>query len=184
MTLVRSVLCRGGYNSRFRGNDVGAFGRACTISRRRSRADPSSTYPGSGGDDAKAIVAAILDGDRSRVRELPFTAGALLMFAGRQTLHRVTRVSGARPRLVPVLAYSERPGLANSDEVRMRFWGRTGKLSGRCVHFSPQLPSRSAVALPLVDTAHLGVAVRRKPVARKGAKGWNSLEDLYALDAA
>ena len=137
-----------------------------------------------GRGDEKSMVAAVLDGDRRHVRELPFTAGALFMFAGRQTLHRVTRVSGARPRLVPVLAYSERPGLANSDEVRMLFWGRTGKLSGRCVHFSPQLPSRSAVALPLVDTAHLGVAGRRKPAARKGAKGWYSLEDLYALDAA
>ena len=126
MTLVRSVLCRAGYNSRFRGNDVGAFGRACTISRRRSRADPSSTYPGSGGDDEKAIVAAILDGDRSRVRELPFTAGVLLIFGGRQTLHRVTRVSGRRPRLVPVLTCAGRPGLENSEAVRKLFWGRTG----------------------------------------------------------
>ena len=76
--------------------------------------------------DELSIIEAVLDGDRRHVRELPFEAGALLIFAGRQTLHRVTRVSGARPRLVPVLAYAERPGLENSEEVRMLFWGRTG----------------------------------------------------------
>ena len=76
--------------------------------------------------DDVSIIESVLDGDRRHVRELPFEAGALLIFAGRQTLHRVTRVSGSRPRLVPVLAYAERPGLENSEEVRMLFWGRTG----------------------------------------------------------
>ena len=79
-----------------------------------------------GHEDEKAIVAAVLDGDRHPVLELPFTAGTLLIFGGRQTLHRVTRVHGARPRLVPVLTYAERPGLANSEAVRKLFWGRTG----------------------------------------------------------
>ena len=79
-----------------------------------------------GREDERAIVATVLDGDRSPVLELPFTASALLIFGGRQTLHRVTRVSGARPRLVPVLTYAERPGLENSEAVRTLFWGRTG----------------------------------------------------------
>ena len=79
-----------------------------------------------GRQDEKSIVGAVLDGDRRHVRELPFAAGALLIFAGRETLHRVTRVGGSRPRLVPVLAYADRPGLANSEEVRRLFWGRTG----------------------------------------------------------
>ena len=79
-----------------------------------------------GREDERAIVGAVLDGDRGNVLELPFTAGTLLVFGGRQTLHRVTRVSGARPRLVPVLTYAERPGLRNSEAVRRLFWGRTG----------------------------------------------------------
>ena len=79
-----------------------------------------------GSEDEDAIVAAVLDGDRDRVQELRFTPGALLVFGGRQTLHRVTRVGGSRPRLVPVLTYAERPGLTNSEAVRMLFWGRTG----------------------------------------------------------
>ena len=79
--------------------------------------------------DENAMVAAVLDGDRGHVVELPFTAGALLIFGGRQTLHRVTRVGGARPRLVPVLTYAEGPGLKNSEAVRKLFWGRTGTQS-------------------------------------------------------
>ena len=73
--------------------------------------------------DEKAIIENVLDGDRGPVLELPFTAGALLIFGGRQTL---TRVRGARPRLVPVLTYGECPGLKNSEAVRKLFWGRTG----------------------------------------------------------
>ena len=79
-----------------------------------------------GSEDEEAIVAAALDGDRGRVLELPFTAGALLIFGGRQMLHRVTRVGGARPRLVPVFTYAERSRLVNSEAVRILFWGRTG----------------------------------------------------------
>lgn len=82
-----------------------------------------------GRPDEEECVARALSGDRSGVVELPFTAGTLLVFGGRQTLHRVTRVSGSRPRLVPVLCYSERPGLTNSDAVRKLFWGRTGNES-------------------------------------------------------
>ena len=75
-------------------------------------------------DDEQAIVASILDGDRQRVVKLPFTPGTLLIFGGRQTLHRVTEIKGNRPRLVPVLCYAESPGLENSETVRKLFWGR------------------------------------------------------------
>ena len=74
----------------------------------------------------KEIVASVLDGDCSREVELPFKAGTLSIFGGQQTIHRVTRVSGDRPRLVPVLCYSEQKDLKNSETVRKLFWGRTG----------------------------------------------------------
>ncbi len=74
----------------------------------------------------KELVQQVLDGNRNGVEELPFTAGTLLIFGGRQTIHRVTRVEGERPRLVPVLCYSEQPDLMNSESVRKLFWGRTG----------------------------------------------------------
>ena len=83
-----------------------------------------------GREDERAIVGSVLDGDLGNVIELPFAAGALLIFGGRQTLHRVTRVLGTRPRLVPVFCYAERPGLMNSEAVRKLFWGRAGAESG------------------------------------------------------
>ena len=76
--------------------------------------------------DEKRVVADILDGNRSDVVELPFLPGTLLIFGGRQTIHRVTGVRGQQPRLVPVLCYSEQPDTRNSDSVRQLFWGRTG----------------------------------------------------------
>lgn len=76
--------------------------------------------------DEFEIVSAVLNGDHSRVVQLPFTAGTLLIFGGRQTLHRVTRVGGKKSRLVPVLCYSEQANQMNSERVRELFWGRTG----------------------------------------------------------
>jgi len=82
-----------------------------------------------GRPDEKTIVGQVLDGKRDGVVELPFTAGTLLIFGGNQTLHRVTRVSGNRARLVPVLCYAEDPNLVNSESVRQLFWGRSGSRS-------------------------------------------------------
>jgi hypothetical protein len=75
-------------------------------------------------ENEKEIVRSVLDGGRDDVVKLPFTPGTLLIFGGRQTLHRVTTVSGEQARLVPVLCYSESPGMQNSESVRMLFWGR------------------------------------------------------------
>ncbi|MGI9310270.1 MAG: HalD/BesD family halogenase [bacterium] len=78
-----------------------------------------------GRDDERAVIAKLLDGDDdANVEVLPFTEGALLIFGGRQTIHRVTRVRGAQPRLTPILCYSETPYAQNSEAVRELFWGR------------------------------------------------------------
>ena len=79
-----------------------------------------------GRDDEKKIIADLLDGKRDGVVELPFSPGTLLIFGGNQTIHRVTRVQGERPRLVPVLCFGETPGQVNSESVRELFWGRSG----------------------------------------------------------
>ena len=78
-------------------------------------------------DNEREIVRKTLDGDRENVVTLPFTPGTLLIFGGRQTLHRVTEVRGAKPRLVPVLCYAEQPGMQNSETVRKLFWGRANR---------------------------------------------------------
>lgn len=77
-----------------------------------------------GTENEELTVSRILDGDREQVVTLPFSPGTLLIFGGRQTLHRVTPVAGKRPRLVPVLCYAEQPGMQNSESVRKLFWGR------------------------------------------------------------
>lgn len=71
-------------------------------------------------------LAGVLNGDVSAIQRLPFDAGSLSIFGGRNTLHRVTEVGGDRARLVPVLTYDTKPGSVNSDAVRKMFWGRTG----------------------------------------------------------
>ena len=84
--------------------------------------------PGIRGNSNEAqLLEATLNGSRDEVVELPFTPGTLLIFAGQQTLHRVTAVTGPKPRLVPVLCYAEEPDLKNSPEVRTLFWGRTAE---------------------------------------------------------
>ncbi len=79
---------------------------------------------GAEGEDDR--LARLLDGDAEEVVHLPFEEGCLLIFNGHESLHRVTPVSGDRLRLVPVLCYADRPGIANSPEVRTMFWGREG----------------------------------------------------------
>ncbi|MGH8247149.1 MAG: HalD/BesD family halogenase, partial [Gammaproteobacteria bacterium] len=56
-------------------------------------------------DDNYETITAVLDGDRRRIRQLAMGPGALVLFRGRYSLHRVTPVEGTRPRLVAVLSY-------------------------------------------------------------------------------
>lgn len=83
---------------------------------------PHLRRPDGGEYDA---VRRALDGAADGVERLPFTAGALSLFAGRVSLHRVTEILGNRLRLVAVLCFNGQPGVTNSDEVRKLFWGRT-----------------------------------------------------------
>lgn len=69
-------------------------------------------------------IAAILDGGRAPVRELAMDIGALVLFRGRQSLHRVTPVKGDRPRLVAVLSYDTQPGVMLTEHNRRLFFGR------------------------------------------------------------
>jgi hypothetical protein len=77
-----------------------------------------------GVSNEKQVIQRLLDGDQGGIVQLPFTPGMLLIFGGRQTIHRVTQVHGSIPRLVPVLCYAEQPDLVNSEAVRKLFWGR------------------------------------------------------------
>jgi hypothetical protein len=53
-------------------------------------------------------------------------AGSLNVFAGKNTLHRVSTVRGARSRLIAVFSYYDKPGVFFSDAERIGFYGRAG----------------------------------------------------------
>ncbi len=60
------------------------------------------------------------------VQTLAMEAGALVLFRGRNAMHRVTPVQGQRTRMLAVLAYNTEPGIALSESARMTFYGRLG----------------------------------------------------------
>jgi hypothetical protein len=79
----------------------------------RSDADPN--YDG---------VARLLRGEDDEVKKLRLGAGALNVFKGKNTAHRVTPARGARERIVAVFSYYERPGVMFSKEEQVGFYGR------------------------------------------------------------
>ncbi|QZY97079.1 2OG-Fe(II) oxygenase [Pantoea dispersa] len=68
-------------------------------------------------------VAAVLD-QRQPVEALEIDAGDLVLFCGRNSLHRVTPTEGDVTRMLAVLAYNTQPGIALSETARMTFYGR------------------------------------------------------------
>ena len=55
---------------------------------------------------------------------LRMEAGTLVLFRGRDAIHRVTPVKGDTTRMLVVLAYNSEPGIALSESARMTFFGR------------------------------------------------------------
>ena len=68
-------------------------------------------------------VRAVLDGEMP-VRKLKIDPGTLVLFRGRNAIHRVTPTEGGRTRILVVLAYNDAPGVALSETARMTFYGR------------------------------------------------------------
>ena len=70
-----------------------------------------------------ALCERVLDGDIA-TEKLSMDAGALVLFRGRNSMHRVTPTIGNRTRMLVVLAYNTEPGIALSESARMTFYGR------------------------------------------------------------
>jgi hypothetical protein len=79
----------------------------------------------SGDDERYDDVAALLAGDESRVVTLAMTPGTLLVFAGRDSIHRVSPISGPTLRHVGLLAYDTKPTTTSSELLRQVRYGRT-----------------------------------------------------------
>ena len=80
-------------------------------------------------DERYDDVAAVLGGDTDRVVTLAMAPGTLLIFEGRNSLHRVSPIRGASRRHVGLLAYDTKPGTMGSDVLRMSRYGRTEALA-------------------------------------------------------
>jgi hypothetical protein len=90
--------------------------------RSNLRSDEDPNYEG---------VGKLLRGDDSGIRVNPLEAGTLNIFAGKNTLHRVSTVRGACSRLVAVFSYYDRPGVTFSEKERVGFYGRSAPLRAR-----------------------------------------------------
>ncbi|NBR00859.1 MAG: hypothetical protein EBT79_05325 [Actinobacteria bacterium] len=73
----------------------------------------------------ETTVEAVRRGERDDlVRIEPMTPGTLMLFNGRWSLHRVSRVTGPVPRHVALLAYDTKPGTDSDDELKLGRYGR------------------------------------------------------------
>jgi hypothetical protein len=72
-----------------------------------------------------AGVRKVLLGDPGGIVRLPSSPGTLAVFRGQHALHRVTPVSGPRPRINSVLTYGESPGMKLNRLTQQLFYGRT-----------------------------------------------------------
>ena len=70
-------------------------------------------------------VEAYVDGLREP-NSLAVKPGTLMLFRGRNSMHRVTPTIGNRTRILVVLAYNSEPGISLSKQARMTFYGRLG----------------------------------------------------------
>lgn len=76
------------------------------------------------GDMAFERVDAILNGDVP-VKQLGFASGDLVLFRGRDAMHRVTPTRGSITRMLVVFAFHDQPGIALSASALTTFYGRT-----------------------------------------------------------
>jgi hypothetical protein len=70
-------------------------------------------------------IAALLDG-RLEPQVAEIEPGTLVLFRGRDAIHRVSPNESDTTRILAVLAYNSEPGIALSEDARMTFYGRLG----------------------------------------------------------
>ncbi len=128
-----NVLCYGpGDNSAWHFDSTNAF----TMTLMLQAADDGGEFeiaphtrrlPAVDPDPAEARLAGVLAGGRTHVVSVPREPGALVIFRGCTSVHRVTEVHGETERLMAVMVYEDRPGVAGDPEVNRTVYGpRTG----------------------------------------------------------
>jgi hypothetical protein len=64
--------------------------------------------------------------DKHTPSVLSIEAGDLVLFRGRNSVHRVTPTVGRKVRILSVLAYNSKPKVQLSESARMTFYGKLG----------------------------------------------------------
>ena len=75
------------------------------------------------GDFGFETVGALLDG-KLTPETVSMEPGTLVLFRGRNSIHRVTPTQGNKTRILAVLAYNSEPGVELSESARATFYGR------------------------------------------------------------
>lgn len=70
-------------------------------------------------------VRAVLKGSREGVIKLDIEPGSLVLFEGRNSLHRVTPIEGDVLRLIALLGYDTKPGVVSTEHLRYMRYGRS-----------------------------------------------------------
>jgi hypothetical protein len=76
-------------------------------------------------DERYDAVARVLNGESTGVQTIAMNPGTLLVFEGRNSIHRVSPISGSTLRHVGLLAYDTKPGTTGSELLHMSRYGRT-----------------------------------------------------------
>ncbi len=69
-------------------------------------------------------VAALLRGEDPEVKKVKLATGALNVFRGVNTLHRVVQVKGPVERIVAIFSFFDRPGVTMTAKEQTGFYGR------------------------------------------------------------
>ncbi|MEM6987370.1 MAG: hypothetical protein AAF499_12625 [Pseudomonadota bacterium] len=75
-------------------------------------------------DECYEDVGRVLNGDRSRVKQLELHAGDLQFFLGRFSLHQVTANTGDSDRLVLIMSFADSPGMIGSKARVKSLYGK------------------------------------------------------------
>ena len=75
------------------------------------------------GEDRESVDR-LLAGDMSLAQTFSRGAGAFTLFRGGYSLHGVTKVEGAQPRISAIMTYDEQPNRVIDDQINIRIYGK------------------------------------------------------------
>ena len=74
-------------------------------------------------------IVSVLNGEDSEVKRDKLSPGALNVFCGVNTLHRVMPIIGDRSRIVSIFSFFDRPDVVFTPKDQVRFYGRASNQS-------------------------------------------------------